>query len=87
MQELLYVKNARLLSLAEHIFPVRAYRLPTLLNRRKVHEMTRSVHLMVELLRVAQRQLVPHVGVVAHSHEVVIPRALGGHHEEAKESI
>ena len=33
-------------------------------------------YLMVELLRIAQRQLVPHVGVVAHSHEVVIPRAL-----------
>ena len=31
---------------------------------------------MVELLRIAQRQLVPHVGVVAHSHEVIIPRAL-----------
>ena len=45
MQELHYVKNARLLSLAEHIFPVRAYRLPTLLNRREVHEVTRSVHL------------------------------------------
>ena len=45
MQELHYVKNARLLSLAEHILPVRAYRLPTLLNRREIHEVTRSVHL------------------------------------------
>ena len=32
---------------------------------------------MVELLGVTQCQLVAHVRVVAHSHEVVVPGALG----------
>ena len=32
---------------------------------------------MVELLGVAQSQLVAHVRVVANSHEVVVPGALG----------
>merc|ERR1719510_899753 len=74
-------------SLAEHVLPVRTNRLPSILDRGKVHKMARPVHLMIELLGVTQSQLVSHVRVVAHSHEVVVPRALSGNHEEAKEPI
>ena len=35
-----------------------------------------GAYLMIELLGVTQSQLVSHVRVVAHSHEVVVPRAL-----------
>jgi len=50
--------------------------LPHLLNAGKVHEVGGAVDPVVELLGVGERQLVPHVGVVAHSHEVVVQRTL-----------
>ena len=63
--------------LGEHVLPVRAAGcLAHLLNAGKVHEVGGAVDLVVELLRVGERQLVPHVGVVAHTHEVVVPRTL-----------
>ena len=33
-------------------------------------------YLVIELLRVGEGELVAHVGVVSHSHEVVIPGTL-----------
>ena len=45
------------------------------------------MHLVVELLGVGELELVLELGVEAHAHEVVVPRALGGHHEEAEEAV
>ena len=33
-------------------------------------------YLVIELLRVGEGELVAHVGVVSHAHEVVVPRTL-----------
>ena len=60
----------------EHVLSVGPHRVPALLDAGEVHEVAGSVHLVVELLGVGQRQLVPHVGVVAHTHKVVVPGAL-----------
>ena len=47
-------------SLGEEVLPVGpAHGVPALLNAGKVHEVGGAVHLVVELLRVGQRQLVP----------------------------
>ena len=64
------------LDLAEHIFSVRPDGFRTLLNAGEVHEVAGPVYLMVELLGVGECQLVAHVRVVSHTHEVVIPRTL-----------
>ena len=61
---------------AEHVLPVGPHGVAALLNAGEVHEVTGSVHLVVKLLGIGQRQLVAHVGVVSHSHEVVIPGTL-----------
>ena len=42
---------------------------------------------MIELLRLQWLQFILHIGVVSHTHEVVIPRALRWHHKEAQKSI
>ena len=48
----------------EHVLSVGPHRVPALLDAGEVHEVAGSVHLVVELLGVGQRQLVPHVRVV-----------------------
>merc|ERR1719383_1138448 len=53
----------------------------------EIEEMRWPMDFVVKLLRVGQHQLVLHVGVVTNAHKVVVPRALGGNHEEAEESI
>ena len=45
------------------------------------------MHFVVELERVGQLQLVLHVDVMAHAHEVVVPGALQRRHEEAEEAV
>ena len=63
--------------LSKHVLSIGAAGgLALLLDAGKVHEMGGPVHLVVELLGVGKGQLVAHVGVVAHAHEVVIPGAL-----------
>jgi len=42
---------------------------------------------VVELLGIGQLQLVLDLVVKAHAHEVVVPGALGGHHEEAEKAV
>lgn len=42
---------------------------------------------VVEFLRIGQLQIVLHVWIVTHSHEIVIPAALAGYHEETKEFV
>ena len=49
--------------------------------------MRRSVHFVIEILRVGQLQLVLDLVVKSHAHEVIVPRALSGHHEKAQEAI
>ena len=71
----------------EHVLSVGPHRVPALLDAGEVHEVAGSVHLVVELLGVGQRQLVPHVGVVADTHEVVVPGALKGKNIVIKHSI
>ena len=61
---------------AEHVLPIGPHGVAALLDAGEVHEVAGSVHLVVKLLGVGQRQLVAHVGVVSHSHEVVIPGTL-----------
>merc|ERR1712127_224032 len=74
-------------SLTEHIFSVRPYIRLSLLDRGKVQEVTGSVDLVVELLGVRECELVAHVRVVSHPHEVIVPGSLSGHHEEPEEAI
>ena len=45
------------------------------------------MNLVVKLLRVGQRQIVLHRRLVAHAHEVVVPRTLRRNHEKSKETI
>ena len=59
----------------------------TFFDGRKVHEMRWSVNFVVKLLGIGQMQLVLHVGVVTDAHEIVVPRALARHHEEAEELV
>ena len=63
-------------SSAEHVLPVRPHRVPALFYTGKVHEVTGPVHLVVELLRVGQSQLIAHVRVVSHPHKIIIPGTL-----------
>ena len=56
-----------------HVFPVGAHCFGTLLDAGEVHEVAWSVHLMIKLLWVGKGKLVPHVGIVSHTHEIVIP--------------
>ena len=63
-------------ALREHVLSVCSHGVHALLDAGEVHEVAGSVHLMVELLGVGESQLVPHVGVVSDSHEVVVPGAL-----------
>ena len=63
-------------ALREHVFSVCSDSVDALLDAGEVHEVTGSVHLVVELLGVGERQLVSHVRVVSDSHEVVVPGAL-----------
>lgn len=45
------------------------------------------MHFVIEFLWIRQLQLVFHIGIVSHAHEVVVPRALTGYHKEAQETI
>ena len=63
-------------ALREHVLSVCSHGVHALLDAGEVHEMTWSVHLVVELLGVGESQLVSHVGVVSDSHEIVVPGAL-----------
>ena len=63
-------------ALREHVLSVCSHSVNALLDAGEVHEVAGSVHLVVELLGVGESQLVPHVGVVSDSHEIVVPRAL-----------
>ena len=63
-------------SLTEHILSVCTHGIPALLDTGEVHEVARSVHLVVELLRVGERQFIAHVRVVSNTHEVVVPGTL-----------
>ena len=60
----------------EHVLSVRPHRVGPLLNAGEVHEVTGSVRLVVELLRIRESQLVSHVRIVSDSHEIVVPRSL-----------
>ena len=63
-------------ALREHVLSVGSHGVNALLDAGEVHEVAGSVHLVVELLRVGESQLVSHVGIVSDSHEVVVPGAL-----------
>ena len=55
--------------LVVEVFAVRTDRF-TLVQRREVEEVRRAVHLVVELLRVGERQIVLHVRVVPHTYNI-----------------
>ncbi len=59
----------------------------TLFDGGEIHKVRRSMHLVVELFGVGQVEFVLHLRVVAHAHEVVVPRTRGRHHEKAKELV
>ena len=75
------------LALSEHVLSVRSVEVSSLLLQTgKVEEVRGAVHLVVELLGVPEGELVLHRGLVPDAHEVVVPRPLRRHHEEAEES-
>ncbi len=74
------------MSLSEQVLSIRREEV-AVLSGAKVQEMRRPVHLVIELLRVGQLQLVLEIRVKTNTHEVVVPGALGGHHEKAEEAI
>lgn len=49
--------------------------------------MGRPVDFVVELLGIRQVEVVLHAGIVTDAHEVVVPRSLRRHHEEAQELV
>ena len=63
-------------ALREHVLSVGSHGVNALLDAGEVHEVAGSVHLVVELLRVGESQLVSHVWIVSDSHEIVVPGAL-----------
>merc|ERR1712244_148825 len=76
------------LTLGEHVLSVGPVEVSSLLLQTgKVEKVRGSVYLMVELLRVPEGELVLHRGLVTDAHEVVVPRPLRRHHEEAEESV
>ena len=75
------------LALSEHVLSVGPVEVSSLLLQTgEVEEVRWAVHLVVELLGVAEGELVLHRGLVPDAHEVVVPRPLRRHHEEAEES-
>ena len=63
-------------ALREHVLSVCSHSVDALLDAGEVHEVTGSVHLVVELLRIRESQLVSHVRIVSDSHEIVVPGTL-----------
>ena len=76
-----------MVSSSEQVLSVGAVEVCLLLDAGKVQEMRRPVNLVVKLLRVGQREVVLHGGLVPHAHEVVVPGPLRRDHEEAEESV
>ena len=75
------------LALGKHVLSVGPVEVSSLLLQTgKVEEVRWAVHLVVELLGVPEGELVLHRGLVPDAHEVVVPRPLRRHHEEAEES-
>ena len=73
--------------LSEHVLSIGPVEVSSLLLQTgEVEEVRGAVHLVVELLGVAEGELVLHRGLVPDAHEVVVPRPLRRHHEEAEES-
>ena len=73
--------------LGEHVLSVGPVEVSSLLLQTgEVEEVRGAVHLVVELLGVPEGELVLHRGLVPDAHEVVVPRPLRRHHEEAEES-
>ena len=74
-------------SLGKHVLSVGPVEVSSLLLQTgEVEEVRWAVHLVVELLGVPEGELVLHRGLVPDAHEVVVPRPLRRHHEEAEES-
>ena len=74
-------------ALGKHVLSVCPVEVSSFLfQTRKVKEVRRAVNLVVELLGVPEGELVLHRGFVPYAHEVVVPRPLRRHHEEAEES-
>eukprot|EP00123_Amoebidium_parasiticum_P018098 comp24100_c1_seq1/m.43518 comp24100_c1_seq1/g.43518 ORF comp24100_c1_seq1/g.43518 comp24100_c1_seq1/m.43518 type:complete len:303 (+) comp24100_c1_seq1:521-1429(+) len=71
---------------AECVLPVRGHIL-YLLHVAEVEEVRWPVQFVVELKGVGQLYVIAHVGRVLDTHEVVVPRAHTGGHEEAQEAV
>merc|ERR1712117_916960 len=73
------------LALGKHVLPVGPVEVSSLLLQTgEVEEVRGAVHLVVELLGVAEGELVLHRGLVPDAHEVVVPRPLRRHHEKPR---
>ena len=62
--------------LRENVLSVGSHGVNALLDAGEVHEVAGSVHLVVELLRDRESQLVSHIRIVSDSHEIVVPGTL-----------